>query len=198
MPPQSFSPAREQQRVIVGRQVGRRLHAHVGGRARAARRRSCAPGRRRRLGRVGQRDGRLGAEVLDDDFLHVTVARGAGRGWRSACRRAPPSVSPMPIRSPVVNGMRSSPASRSIARRTRRLLVGRPLVHLAAPAQPRRHVLEHEAEADVHAAAGAPSRRASGCRRWCAAGARSRARSRRHARRTRRSCDGRARRASSR
>ena len=153
-----------------------------------ARRRATAMVRARStalgLGRVGQRDGRLGAEVLDDDLLDVAVrAVQVADGEQAVDALA--SVSPMPIRMPVVNGMRSSPASRSIVRRTRGLLVGRPLV---APARARAAAatrLEHEAEADVHAAQARHLVAVSGCRRWCAAGARSRARCDRRARRTR-------------
>ena len=51
----------------------------------------------------------LGAEVLDDDFLDAAVARGRRGGSRRASRRAPRSVSPMPIRMPVVNGTLERP-----------------------------------------------------------------------------------------
>ena len=52
-------------------------------------------------------------------------ARGA-RGSRAARRSAPSRVSPMPMRIPVVNGMRSSPASRSVSSRTAGRLSGEP------------------------------------------------------------------------
>ncbi len=76
------------------------------------------------LRRVGQRDGRLGAEVLDDHFLDVPVRAVEVADRDQAIDALRRCVSPIPIRMPVVNGMRSSPASRIMRRRTRGSLSG--------------------------------------------------------------------------
>ena len=58
----------------------------------------------RGLGRCRHARAGLGAEVLDDDLLHMAVARRAARAAPAAPRCARARVSPMPIRMPVVNG----------------------------------------------------------------------------------------------
>ena len=121
------------------------VDARVEQRRRSRRRGSAAPARGRRRGRtsraqrdrpevvlgrarrvVAHRRARLGQEVLDDHLLHVAVA---ARGWRRS-PRAPSSrsasVSPMPTRMPVVNGIASSPAASSVASRRSGVLSGAP------------------------------------------------------------------------
>jgi hypothetical protein len=77
-----------------------------------------------RLGRAGHARVRLGAEVLDDDFLDVAVAlvQSRDRSTLDALAR----VSPMPIRMPVVNGTRAPRRPPSVASRTAGTLSGEP------------------------------------------------------------------------
>src|SRR5439155_6032960 len=65
---------REQVRILARREIGRRLHVHVGPEQQARDGDGAREVGERRLRRVAHRDARLGAEVLDDDFLDVTVA----------------------------------------------------------------------------------------------------------------------------
>ena len=60
---------------------------------------------------------RVRREVLHDDFLDVGELK-VQIPNREQRLDALPAVPPMPMRMPVVNGMRSSPASRSMRRRT--------------------------------------------------------------------------------
>ena len=112
-PPQSLMPARDQSARDRRGQVGRRLDVHRRGRramrATAMVHRCSSASRLRRLrhARAG-----LGAEILDDDFLDVAVARRAARASPAAPRCARARVSPMPIRMPVVNGTAARPARR--------------------------------------------------------------------------------------
>ena len=98
----------------------------------------------RRLGRRRHPRSGLGAEVLDDHLLHVAVALGELADRAAAPRSRSARVSPMPIRMPVVNGTRSSPAAAIVASRTRRRLVGRAEVRPAARRQPLGRRLEHQ------------------------------------------------------
>ena len=90
-PPQSSSPAADQLLVDAGRQVGRRLDVHRP--AQHQPRRGDGPEqvveprflRRRQLG------ARLGAEILDDDFLDMAVPRVEIARSPAAPRSAPPA-----------------------------------------------------------------------------------------------------------
>ena len=97
-------------------------------------------GRPRRRGQVlvqlgvggrAHRGVRLGPEVLDDHLLDRAVLRGRPCGSRTATRPARPSVSPMPTRMPVVNGIVQRPASSSTRSRTAGSLSGRAEVRAA-------------------------------------------------------------------
>ena len=88
----------------------------------------------RGLGRSGHPRPGLRAEVLDDHLLHVSVALGSVADRDAARRAARLGVSPIPIRRPVVNGTRASPASRERLEPRGGQLVGRAEVRPAARA----------------------------------------------------------------
>jgi hypothetical protein len=97
-------------RQHAGAEIGRRLNAHVGAEQDA--RHGDGPQQFVEIGlrRVRHLGFRLGAEVLNDDFLDVAVALvdvADGQQRFDAFRR----VSPMPMRMPVVNGTPASPAA---------------------------------------------------------------------------------------
>ena len=108
----------EQAREVVVGEVRRRLHGDVAGQQRAARPRSSRGGRRALGSGVrGHPRPRLGAEVLDDHLLQVAVPLVQRRAARSSASSRSARVSPIPIRIPLVNGIRSSPASSIVSSR---------------------------------------------------------------------------------
>jgi hypothetical protein len=121
-----IDPRRDQPRIDARRQVGGRLDIHR--RAQDEARGGEAPKQVVEIGLrgPGELGAGLGAEVLNDDLLNmpetaVQIADGEQRLQALGAR-----VSPMPIRMPVVNGTRSSPASRSVSRRASGRLSGEP------------------------------------------------------------------------
>ena len=93
------------------------------------------------VGHAGHRGVGLGPEVLDDDLLHAAVAPGRRGAARTSTRPARPSVSPMPIRMPVVNGTFERPASSSTRSRTAGSLSGEPKCAPCGSSNSRRDVV---------------------------------------------------------
>ena len=71
---------------------------------------------------------RVRDEVLEDHLLDVAVARRGPSASASSAATRSSSLSPIPTRIPLVNGIRSSPAASIVSRRTRRVLGRRALV----------------------------------------------------------------------
>ncbi len=109
----------------------------------------------------------------------LTAASASSEAIRSS------SVSPIPTRMPLVNGIRSSPAASIVRRRSRRVLGRRAGVHRLHQAL--RDRLEHQPLRGGHLAQPGQVLARSGRRGSCAAGARARARARRPRPRRRRS-----------
>ena len=138
----------QQQAMIVGTQIRRRLKVHV-----AAEHEACDRDRASHVPAVGSGVPAMGIPSLARKFCTITSWMWPWVRCRSAMAKSASTrssgVSPMPSRMPVVNGMRSSPASRDHRQTARRLLVGRMMVRHAARAQARARALEHQTEADV-------------------------------------------------
>ena len=123
---------------------GRRLHAHV----RTEHDRAVATAARNSSssgsGAAAHRGARLGPEVLHDHLLHVAVAAVEVADREAATRRARASVSPIPTRMPVVNGIARRPASSIVRSADGGHLVGRAEVRAALLGEPVGRRLEHE------------------------------------------------------
>ena len=122
--------------MVGGREVRRRLHAHVRVEHEPCDRDRARHVGRAGLGRVGQPDRRLGAEGLHDDLLDVAVGavEVADREER---------VDALGERLADADEESGREGDLELARLAqhpqapRRLLVRRPLMHLAAAAEPR-------------------------------------------------------------
>ena len=102
----------DQLRQRAGPQVRRRLNAHA--RPENQTRHGNRPQMfvKRGLGMRGHQRSSFGAEILDDHFLDVAIAR-ADRELRCNASTRSARVSPMPIKRPVVNGTRRARLPRS-------------------------------------------------------------------------------------
>ena len=100
-------------------------------------------------GACAHRRAGFGAEVLNDDLLHVAVPAVQVADREEALARSR-GVSPIPTRIPVVNGIASRPASSIVRRRTDRDLVGRSGVRPHPSRETVGRRLEHQAHRSAH------------------------------------------------